>query len=140
MSSTRTMDSLIANEFAIEVNGEAVSGIFGVQNFISYQTDDDGNRVKPPFEIHKMVERDANSAFNAWLRETLAQRDSTDKVTRDVTLVAVDDGVETRRWAVKSASIKEVRYTEFDSSSFEMIAEIFVIIYDDIEESFPASE
>jgi len=134
------VDSLIANEFAFEIGGETVSGVFRIGNLTTYATDEEGNRIKPPFEVSKMVERDANNAFNSWLRETVAARDSDDKPTREVTVVAVDDGVETRRWTVKNAWIKSISYSDFDSSSFEMIAETFVIAYDDIEETFPASE
>lgn len=140
MSNAVQVDSLIANEFAFEISGEAVSGVFRIGNLTTYATDDEGNRMKPPFEISKMVERDANSPFNSWLRETVAARDSDDKPTRDVTVVAVDDGVETRRWSVKNAWIKSISYSDFDSSSFEMVAETFVIAYNDIEETFPASE
>jgi hypothetical protein len=137
-SNLQTMDSLIANEFAFEIAGEKASGVFGVRNFVTYACDDEGNRVKPAFEVLKMVQRDPNNAFNTWLRETLDARESTDRPRRDVTIVAVDDGIETRRWSVKNAWIQKIHYTDFDSSSFEMVAEIFTIQYDDIEETFPA--
>lgn len=140
MSNTVQIDSLIANEFAFEINGEAVSGVFRVGNLVTYATDNEGNRLKPSFEVSKMVERDGNNAFNSWLRETTDARNSDDNPRRDVTVVAVDDGVETRRWTAKNAWIKSVSYSDFDSSSFEMVAETFVIAYDDIEETFPASE
>lgn len=140
MSNTVQIDSLIANEFAFEINGEAVSGVFRVGNLVTYSTDNEGNRLKPSFEVSKMVERDGNNAFNSWLRETTDARNSDDNPRRDVTVVAVDDGVETRRWTAKNAWIKHVSYSDFDSSSFEMVAETFVIAYDDIEEAFPASE
>ena len=140
MSNTVQIDSLIANEFAFEINGEAVSGVFRVGNLVTYATDNEGNRLKPSFEVSKMVERDGNNAFNSWLRETTDARNSDDSPRRDVTVVAVDDGVETRRWTAKNAWIKSVSYSDFDSSSFEMVAETFVIAYDDIEEAFPASE
>jgi hypothetical protein len=137
MNKVVQLDSLIANEFAFEINGEAASGIFRVNNFRSFATDEEGNRVKPPFEVSKMVQRDANNSFNTWLRETTSAFG--EKPRRDVTIVAVDDGVETRRWTAKGAWIKEVRYSPFDSGSFEMIEETYVIAYDDIEESWPAS-
>lgn len=140
MSNIVQVDSLIANEFAFEISGEAVSGVFRVGNLVTYATDEEGNRIKPPFEVAKMVERDANNSFNSWLRETTDARDSDDKPRRDVTVVAVDDGVETRRWTAKNAWIQSVSYSDFDTGSFEMIAETFVIGYDDIEETWPASE
>jgi hypothetical protein len=134
------IDSLIANEFALELDGTAVSGIFSVSGLRTYATDENGQRVKPPFEIAKMVQRDPDNPFNTWLRETTDARDSEERPTRTVTVVAVDDGVETRRWNVTGAWIKEVRYSDFDSSSFEMIAETFLIAYDDISEEWPASD
>ena len=134
------IDSLIANEFAFEIAGEKVSGIFQIKDMMTYATDEDGNRIKPPFTVTKMVERDGANAFNTWLRETMDARDSDDKPRRDVTVVAVDDGVETRRWKAVNAWIVSVGYSDFDSASFEMIAETLVIAYEDIEESFPTMD
>lgn len=134
------LDSLIANEFAFEIEGEKVQGVFRISNLYSYATDSEGNRTKPPFEVSKMVQRDANNAFNTWLRETMDARDSDERPTRNITVVAVDDGVETRRWTAKNAWIKAVSYSDFDSSSFEMVAETYLIAYDDIEEAWPASD
>ncbi|MGJ3237404.1 MAG: phage tail protein [Anaerolineae bacterium] len=134
------LDSLIANEFALEINGSPVSGIFGVSNLVTYATDEKGVRIKPPFQVTKMVERDAHNAFNQWLRETMDARDSDEKPSRNVTLVAVDDGVETRRWEAQNARIIGIRYSDFDNSSFEMVAETILIAYDDIVESWPASD
>ncbi|MGB1286999.1 MAG: phage tail protein [Aggregatilineales bacterium] len=136
MSEFVTIDSLIANEFAFEINGDAVDGVFRVEGLSTYELDATGNRVKPPFEVHKMVQRDKNNAFNSWLRETMDARNSDEKPRRDVTLVAVDDGTVIRRWTAKNAWIQGVRYSEFDSASFEMVAEILLIAYDDIEESW----
>lgn len=136
MNKALQLDSLIANEFAFEINGETATGIFRVSNFRSFVTDDEGNRLKPPFEVAKMVQRDPNNSFNTWLRETTAAFG--EKPRRDVAIVAIDDGVVTRRWLAKGAWIKEVRYSAFDSGSFEMVEEIFVIAYEDLEESFPA--
>lgn len=134
------IDSLIANEFTLELNGTRISGIFSVSGLRTYATDENGDRLKPPFEIAKMVQRNAENPFNSWLRETLEARNSDDRPTRTVTVVAVDDGVETRRWNVTGAWIKEVRYSDFDTSSFEMIAETCVISYEDINEEWPASD
>ena len=136
MNKSIQLDSLIANEFAFEINGEVATGIFRISNFRSFATDEEGNRVKPAFEVSKMVQRDANNSFNKWLRETTAAFG--EKPRRDVTVVAVDDGVVTRRWTAKGAYIIEVRYSAFDSGSFEMVEETFVIAYDEIEETWPA--
>lgn len=140
MTNALQVDSLIANEFAFEIDGEAVSGVFGVSDLVTYATNENGERVKPPFKVSKMVERDGNNAFNKWLRETMNARDNGDKPSRDVTVVAVDDGVETRRWTAKSAWIQSVSYSAFDSGSFEMVAETFLIGYVDIEETWPATD
>jgi hypothetical protein len=137
MNKVVQLDSLIANEFAFEINGEPATGIFRISSFRSFATDEEGNRIKPPFEVSKMVQRDSNNSFNTWLRETTTAFG--EKSCRDVTIVAVDDGVETRRWTAKGAWIKEVRYSAFDSGSFEMVEETYVIAYEDIEESWPAS-
>lgn len=134
------IDSLIANEFALEINGEQVSGVLQITDLVSYATDAGGSRVKPPFVVSKMVERDGNNAFNTWLRETVAERDSDEKPRRDVTVVAVDDGVETRRWKAVNAWIMGVSYSNFDSASIEIVAERITIGYDDIEESFPTTD
>jgi hypothetical protein len=140
MTNALQVDSLIANEFAFEINGNAISGVFGISDLTTYATDGDGNRIKPPFKVSKMVERDGNNAFNKWLRETMAARDNRDKPCRDVAVVAVDDGVETRRWTARNAWIQSISYSNFDSGSFEMVAETFVIAYDDIEETWPATD
>lgn len=137
MTTNVSLDSLIANEFAFEINGEKVDGVFRIENFVTFQLSEDGERQKPAFEVSKMVQRDPDNLFNTWLRETHEARNGTDRPTRDIAIVAVDDGVETRRWHVRGAWIAAVRYSAFDSASFEMIAETYTIRYDDIEEEFP---
>lgn len=126
------LDSLIANEFMVELNGEAVSGVFGVSGLVSFKLDDEGNRLHPSFIVSKMVQRDPNSAFNKWLQET----QSGSKPTRDLSVVAVDDGVATRRWTAKGAYIKSVSYSEFNEASFEMVAEMVEVGYESMTEEF----
>lgn len=138
-SNIQQIDSLIANEFGVEINGIAVSGVFRVSNLQTYATNDAGQRIKPPFEVTKMVQRDPNQLFNQWLQETLAARDDADKPRRDVTIVAIDDGVETRRWTAKNAWLQGIAYSDFDSASSEMVAEILTISYEDIEETWPTA-
>lgn len=133
------VDSLVSNEFAFEINGERVNGILQISHLVTFRLHEDGTRGMPPFEVAKIVERDAGTAFNRWLRETLDGRHEGKKPRRDVTVVAVDDGVVTRRWTARNAWIQEVRYSSFDSTSFEMVAETYVIGYDDIEDEWPAS-
>lgn len=139
MNNVVQVDSLIANEFEFEINGVSVNGVFRVSSLVTYSADANGNRNKPTFEVSKMVQRDANNVFNKWIRATMDARDSSEKPTRDVTVVAVDDGVVIRRWTAKNAWIKGVYYSDFDSGSFEMVAETVIISYDDIEEEWPAT-
>jgi hypothetical protein len=136
MGNMQAVDSLVANEFSFEINGQPVTGLFRITGLTTYKLDDNGNRVNQPFEVAKMVQRDGSTIFNKWLRETRANHG---KVTRDLAIVAIDDGIETRRWTVKGAWIQAVRYSEFNTASFEMVEEIVTIMYDDIEESWPAT-
>ena len=126
------IDSLVANEFALQIDGEEVSGIFRVSYLRTFATDENGERIMPPFEISKMVQRDANNAFNTWLRETLDGKSP----TRTVTIVAIDDAVTTRKWIAHNARITEVRYSDFDTGASEMIQEIYTIAYDSITDEF----
>jgi hypothetical protein len=87
-----------------------------------------------------MVQRDGNNPMNKWLRETMNVRNGDENPQRELTIVAVDDGVVTRKWVAKNAWISRVTYSDFDNASYEMIAETFFIGYDDIEEEWPATE
>ena len=140
MNQTIEIDSLIANEFTVTINGEPIRGIFRVANLVTLAFDDDGNRIYPPFEITKMVQRDGENTFNTWLRETIAMTDNQNLPTREVTVVAVDDGVVTRRWIARGARIVNVRYTEFDTGRSEMVEEIYTIAYDHIDEEWPTTD
>jgi hypothetical protein len=82
-----------------------------------------------------MVQQDPNLPFNEWTRETLAH--PTEKITRDLAIVAVDDGVETRRWIYRNAWISDISFSDFDSSSQELIAERLVIHHGGVEEVWP---
>lgn len=130
------VDSLVANEFAVEIDGETCSGIFGVRGLTLFQLDDAGNRTQPSFEITKMVQRDADLPFNKWHKETIANRDDDTRPTRTVAIVAIDDGIETRRWIAKDAFISSIRYSDYDTGSSEMIEETYTIMYSNIDESW----
>ncbi|GAB1421678.1 hypothetical protein MASR2M15_18590 [Anaerolineales bacterium] len=133
------VDSLCANEFAVELDGKPASGIFSISGLVTYQTDDQGKVISVPFRLAKMVQRNANNAFNKWIRETTGKRSDTDRPRRDLAIVAIDDGVEIRRWEVKGAWIQSIAYSQFNSASFEMMEEILSISYEDIEETWAAS-
>ena len=130
------VDSLVANEFAVEIDGQVASGIFGVRGLTLFKLNDDGIRTKPSFEITKMVQRDANLPFNKWHQETMANRNTDTRPTRTVSIVAIDDGIETRRWTAKDAYIASIHYSDYDTASFEMIEETYTIMYSDVEESW----
>jgi phage tail-like protein len=137
------VDSLIANEFQVLINDEVMQGVFRVSGLTTFQLDPQGGeatmeRQYPPFKLIKMVQRDGNNPFNKWLRETRVTDDRT-RPRRTLTIVAIDDGVETRRWTVKGAWIREVTYSDFDTGSSEMIEEIVTVHYDDIDETWSAT-
>jgi hypothetical protein len=134
------LDSLVASEFEIEIDGKVLNGIFRISGFVSYSVDETGTRKLPPFEIAKMVQHDSRNPFNTWLRETTAARHGGARPRRDVVIKAVDDGLVTRVWTVKNAYILSVRYSDFNVASFEMVEEIYTIAYDDIEEVFTLNE
>jgi hypothetical protein len=132
-----TLDSLVANEFAVEINGERVNGVFRVSNLVTFSLNASGAPQAKPFQVTKMVERDANSPFNKWLQDA---RVAGDDARRDVIVLAIDDGIVTRRWTARNAYITEVSYSAFDSAVVEMVAETFTILYDGFEEAFPTSQ
>jgi hypothetical protein len=133
------IDSLSANEFAVEIEGERLSGVFRVSGLMPFKLDIKPSLtklVREPFKIAKMVQRDPENPSNRWLRETVAHKNDIIRPTRTVTVIAIDDGVEVRRWTVKGAYISEVIYSDFNTASSELIEETFTIMYEDIEESW----
>jgi phage tail-like protein len=139
----KAIDSLVANEFAVEVEGERVSGIFRVVGLISFKLDVKSTTalkiLKDPFKLVKMVQRDGHNAFNRWIKETVAAQADIVRPTRTLSVLAIDDGVETRRWTVKGAWISEVAYSDFNTGSAELVEETLTIQYESIEESWPAT-
>ena len=139
--SIQAVDSLVANEFEVQIDGQAVTGIFSIKELVSFKLDvkttTSIKKMRSPFKITKMVQRDPQSIFNQWIRETFAAGDDISRPMRTITILAVDDHVPTRRWIVKKAWISEIRYTDFNSGSSEMIEETLTIEYDDIEEDWP---
>jgi phage tail-like protein len=142
-SNIRSVDSLCANEFAVELDGERVSGIFRVTGLVSFKletkTSTQMKILKEPFKIVKMVQRDGNNAFNRWLRESVTAKADIVRPTRTVAVLAIDDNVETRRWTANGAWISEVAYSEFNTGSAELVEETLTIQYETIEESWPAT-
>ncbi len=133
------IDSLSANEFAVLLDGERVQGIFRVSGLLPFKLEVKPSLtklVRDPFKLSKMVQRDPNLPFNRWLRETIAARDDIVRPTRTIDLLAVDDGVEIRRWTISDAWISEINYSDFNSASSDLIEETLTIHYDDIRETW----
>ncbi len=132
----QAVDSLSANEFHVEIDGEIATGIFSVRGQCIRHVDMAAKRLVPqPLTITKMVQQDPELPFNRWTRETLAK--PTEKVTREIAIVAMDEGVETRRWVYKDAWISEISFSDFDSGSTELIEERLVIQHGGVEEIWP---
>lgn len=136
-----TVDSLSAHEFAVEIEGERASGIFRVSGLTPFKLDVKASMTKlarEPFKLAKMVQRDPANPFNRWLQETARAREDIVRPTRQLAIIALDDGVETRRWTVNGAYITEVAYSDFNSASGELVEEVLTILYESIEESWGA--
>ena len=133
------VDSLVANEFAVEVNGESMIGVFSVSGMTTFKLDGDRKAQTLPFRLSKMVQRDGNNPFNKWLRETVSAKSSDVRPTRILSVVAIDDGVETRRWTFSGAYIISVSYSDFNSGSAEMVEERVTIDYADVTETWSAT-
>lgn len=138
-SQTLQIDSLVANEFAVELDGTRLYGVFRISGMTPFMLNEENVAVSVPFQLAKMVQRDGNNVFNKWLRETVAAKSSGDRPTRTVAVVAIDDGVETRRWTFTDAYIAAVAYSDFDSASSEMVEETITIHYAAVEETWSAT-
>ncbi len=131
----QAVDSLSSNEFTVELEGVEASGIFAVRGLTVRQMDGSGQVALQPIVIVKMVQQDRDLPFNRWTRDTLA--DPAAKVTRDLAVVAVDDGVEVRRWIVKDAWISSIALSDFDSARADLVEEHLTIHHAGIEERWP---
>ena len=132
----KALDSLSANEFHVEIDGATATGIFGVSGIFSRCVDlGAGRLVNPPITITKMVQQDPEIPFNQWTRETLAN--PTTRITRQVAVVAMDEGGETRRWVFKDAWISDISFSDFDMSRDALVEERLVIQHHGVEEIWP---
>jgi hypothetical protein len=123
------VDSLVANEFSVELDGAAVDGVFRVSGLTLFKT-----TVDAPLIVIKMVQRNSSEPFNKWLKDTL---NAVGKVpTRNVSVTAVDDGTPTRRWMFNDAHIASVTYSDFDTASAEMMEERVVLNYGSVSHSW----
>lgn len=132
----QAMDSLSAYEFQVEINGDIMAGVFSVRG-LQVRSVDIVNRqmVNQPLMITKMVQRDPDLPANQWTRETLAN--PTSKVTRELAVVAMDEGIETRRWVFKDAWISDISFSDFDTGSQELVEERLVIHHGGVVEVWP---
>lgn len=132
------VDSLQANEFAVELDGTPVKGVFRVSGLHTFSLG--GGDANTPVVITKMVQRDAALPFNAWLRETVAAGQSTERPTRTLAVVAIDDGEEVRRWTLQDATITAIAYSEFDTGSSDFVEEQVSIRYSNLIETWTWSD
>jgi len=134
------IDSLVANEFALEVDGKRVNGIFRISGLTTFKMAYGSNQiVNQPFKLAKMVQRDGNNPINNWIRETRASNESAERPRRALTILAIDDGVVIRRWTAQGAWISEISYSDFNSASAEMVEETLTIYYNQLDEEWPAT-
>ncbi|MBI1282236.1 MAG: hypothetical protein GC179_29185 [Anaerolineaceae bacterium] len=135
------IDSLSANEFRLEIEGEVVDGIFkiiGLTPFnLEFKQSSALKALKDPIKIVKMVRRDPNNVVNRWQRESIASHTDIMRVKRTVEVVAVDDGEEIRRWLIKGAWISGISYSDFDTGSGELVQETLTIQWDSVETVWP---
>lgn len=136
----RAVDSLTANEFHIEINGQIVTGIFAVSGLSSFSLKlDDSKPVGfkyPSLLVTKMVQQDPNLPFNKWVREAIDAR-GTVLPTREISIVAMDEGAETRRWVYRNAWISHVEFSDFDTALEYLVEEKITIQHGGVEEIWP---
>ena len=137
----RAIDSLVANEFEVAINDQPVTGIFSISGLVTFKLDVKTTtaikKLKEPFKITKMVQRDPHNSFNTWIRETFEAGDDIVRPKRTLMIAAVDDGTVTRRWTVQNAWIGEIKYSDFNRGSSEMVEETLTIHFEDITEDWP---
>lgn len=141
LSLIKQVDSLSANEFLVEMDGEVVDGIFKVTGLVPFKLEVKSTSalkpVKDAFQVIKMVRRDPQHPFNVWLRESVNTKADIVRPTRTLSIVAMDEGRESRRWVVKGAWISGVAYSDFDTGSGDLVEETLTIQWDDIETVWP---
>lgn len=138
---TKHIDSLSANEFRVELDEQEVDGIFKIIGLTPFKLEvkqtSSLKALKDPLKIVKMVRRDPNNPMNKWLHDSTDTDTDIVRPTRNLTIVAVDDGEEIRRWLVKDAWISGVSYSDFDSGLGELLQETLTIQWESIETVWP---
>jgi hypothetical protein len=135
LATTRHIDSLSANEFAVEIDGARVTGVVRVNGLRAFRLEIKPAQTKlmhDAFKLSKLVQHDAENPFNRWLRETLNAKEDIVRPKRTLAIIALDDGRETRRFTVKNAWIGEIAYSDFDSAKSDLVEETLTIYFEDI--------
>lgn len=133
------IDSLRQNEFEVLLDDERLSGVFKVAGLTTFRLDIKPSQTKlmrDPITLTKMVQRDPNLPFNRWLRETVAAGEDIDRPKRSLAILAMDDGVETRRWTLNDAWISQIKYSDFSSGNVELVEETITIQFESITEKW----
>ncbi len=131
------IDGQLAREFALEIDGQRVTGILAIRGLVAFRLDVRTTtairKLQEPFKITRMVQLDPQHPCNVWVRETFDAGEDIVRPARTLCLLALDKGVETQRWTVYDAWISEVGYSDFDSSSSDILEETLTIQYEDVE-------
>ncbi len=131
------IDGQLAKEFGLEIDGQRVSGILAIRGLVAFRLDVRTTtairKLQEPFKITRMVQHDLQHPCNVWVRETFDAGEDIVRPARTLCLLALDKGVETQRWTVYDAWISEVSYSDFDSSSSDILEETLTIQYEDVE-------
>lgn len=132
----RSDDGQLASEFALEIDGQRVSGILALRGLVAFRLDVRTTtairKLQEPFKITRMVQHDPQHPCNVWVRETFEAGEDIVRPARTLGLLTLDKGEETRRWIVNDAWISEVTYSDFDSSSSDVLEETLTIQYEDV--------
>ena len=132
-------EGLLARDFALEIDGQRVSGLIAIRGLVSFRLDvrttTSIRKLQEPFKITRMLLRDPQHPCNVWVRETFEAGEDIVRPARTLTLLAPATGVETQRWTVQDAWIADVSYSDLDSSSSDVLEETLTIHYKDIEAS-----
>ena len=139
----RAVDSLSANEFHLLINGQVATGIFAVSGLSSFSLKlDDNNKPVgfkfPPLVVTKMVQQDPNLPFNQWVREAIQAR-GTVLPTREIAIVAMDEGAETRRWVYANAWISSITFSDFDTALEYLVEEKITLQHAGVQEIWPGA-
>lgn len=121
-------NTLQANEFTVEIDGELIDSIVTCEAFTYLQGDAGGGRSS--ISMRKRVEDSPTTAFNRWLIETLAAPAADSRPCRTVVVTALNDGTPIRRWTFAGSKIMSIVQGGFEVDSYEFADEQVTIGYD----------